>query len=151
MTRIQEHVVTRLGRQAAFAYVADFANQAGWDPNTVSARRVDDGPLRVGTRFALEVRMGPRVTPMEYRITELVAGERVVLVGEGRRIWTEDAIDFRDEAGATVVDYAAEIRLAGLMGLVQPLLGRAFASVGRAAAAGMRRELDRLAAGPDQV
>jgi hypothetical protein len=146
VTRLMEQVETRLGRDAAFAYVADFARQAEWDPNTVSSRRIDGGALGVGARFALEVRMGSRVVPMEYRISELRAPSRVVLVGQGPGIWTEDAITFTEAGSGTRVEYVADIRLSGILGLMQPLLGRAFAAIGRGAVAGMKRELDRLAA-----
>ncbi len=84
MTTLVEHVTTPLPREAAFAYVADFSRQAEWDPNTVSSKRIDEGELGVGARFALVVKMmGTRTTPMEYRITEYQAPSRVVLVGEG--------------------------------------------------------------------
>lgn len=146
MTTLREHVTTPLGREAAFAYVADFARQSEWDPNTVSSRRVDDGPLGVGARFALEVRVGNRSTPMEYRITEYEVPERVVLVGEGGGVWSQDVISFQDDPEGTRVDYEAQIKLSGLLGLIQPLLGRAFAGIAKGAVTGMKRELDALAA-----
>ncbi len=142
MTTLVEHVTTSLAREAAFAYVADFARQAEWDPNTASSRRIDDGPLGVGARFALEVRMGGRTAAMEYRISEFTAPSRVVLVGEGSGVWSQDAITFSDTPTGTRVDYVAEIRLSGLLGIVQPLLGRVFAGIARDAVAGMKRELD---------
>ena len=37
----------------------------------------------MNARFALEVRIGGRTAPMEYRITEYDHPRRVVLVGEG--------------------------------------------------------------------
>ena len=46
------------------------------------------------------------------------------------------------------MDYEAEIKLSGLMGLLQPLLGRAFDSIAKGAVAGMKRELDALARRP---
>ena len=64
-TRIVEEVRTGVGREAAFAYVADFDHQAAWDPNTVSSRRLTDPPLAVGSRFVLVVRMGRGTLPME--------------------------------------------------------------------------------------
>ena len=144
-TRLVEEVRTTVGRAEAFAYVADFDHQAAWDPNTVTSRRLTDEPLEVGTRFALDVRMGRGTVPMEYRITVLEPPEKVVLVGEGKGIWTEDTIAFREEDGVTVVSYAARIRLTGFLGLIQPLLGGAFRAIGQGAAAGLQRELDRLA------
>ncbi len=116
MTTLKEQVQTPLSRDAAFAYVADFARQAEWDPNTVSSRRIDDGELGVGARFALEVRMGRRSSVMEYRITEYAPPGRVVLIGEGSGIWTQDTITFTEVEHGTRVDYVADIRLGGIPG-----------------------------------
>jgi dehydrogenase/reductase SDR family protein 12 len=146
MTKLIERVSSPLDRQAAFDYIADFARQAEWDPNTVASQRIDDGELGVGARFALDVKIGRKSAPMEYPITEYDPPNRVVLIGEGSGVWTEDTISFTETADGTTVDYLAEIRLSGFMGLIQPLLGRAFTSIGRGAVAGMKRELDRLAA-----
>jgi hypothetical protein len=146
MTRLAEHVTTPLPREAAFAYIADFARQAEWDPNTVSSKRLDDGELGVGARFALEVKVvGNRTAPMEYHITEYQAPSRVVLVGEGSGIWSHDIITFSDVPEGTRVEYDFEIKLSGLLGLLQPLLGRAFAGIAKGGVTGMKRELDALA------
>ena len=63
MTRIHERIATTLPIEAAFDYVADFANSQQWDPGTTSSRRMDAGPVGVGARYALTVRMGGRVGP----------------------------------------------------------------------------------------
>jgi len=149
MTKLVESVTTELPREEAFAYVADFGHQAEWDPNTVSSRRIDAGELGVGARFALDVKVGNRTSAMEYRITEYEPPSRVVLVGEGSGVWTEDVFTLFDAPGGTRVDYAAEIKLSGLLGFMQPLLGRAFAGIATGAVTGMKRELDRLAAAGD--
>lgn len=142
MTRLVEQVTTRLPAEAAFAYVADFSRQAEWDPNTRSARRVDEEPLGVGARFALEVNVGGRSAPMEYRITEYDPPHKVVLIGEGSGVWSSDEISFTAIPGGTRVDYVAEIKLRGILGLAQPLMGRAFEKIARGAAEGMRAALE---------
>jgi uncharacterized protein YndB with AHSA1/START domain len=148
MTRIAETIETGLSPETAFAYVADFAHQAEWDPNTRSSRRTDEGPLGRGARFALEVAVGGRTAPMEYRITEFDPPHRVVLVGEGSGVWSSDEISFTPLPDGSRIEYVAEIRLQGLLGLIQPLLGRAFAKIGRGAADGMRSALERQAREP---
>jgi hypothetical protein len=145
MTKLNETLETSLPREAAFAYIADWSRQAEWDPNTVSSKRIGEGTPQVGARYALEVKLGRKPVPMEYRITELEAPSRIALVGEGSGIRAEDVITFSETPSGTRVDYAADIELSGLLGLIQPLLGRAFDGVGKAAVAGMRRELDALA------
>jgi hypothetical protein len=148
VTRIAEHLITRLDRESAFGYVADFSHQSEWDPNTVSSRRIDAGAVGLGARFALEVKLGRKAVPMEYRITEFEAPTKVVLVGEGSGVWSQDVITFQVAPEGTRIDYIAEIRLSGLLGLIQPLLKPAMARIGRGAVDGMQRELDRLAGSP---
>jgi hypothetical protein len=66
--------------EEAFDVVADFSSAAAWDPAVASARRLDDGPLRVGSRFALRYRLaGPVTVPLTYEITHLERPDRVVL------------------------------------------------------------------------
>lgn len=143
MTAIREQIETRLPIDATFAYVADFDHQAEWDPGTETSVALDDGPVRVGSRYRLDVRIGPRTAPMEYVITVLDAPRRVVLVGTGSGVTSTDDIRFEaTPTGGTRVDYGADIQLSGVLGLVQPLLGGAFRNLGRRAADGMRRELD---------
>ena len=88
---------------------------------------------------------------MEYRITEFDAPNRLVLIGEGSGIWTEDAITFTETPTGTRVGYEAEIKLSGLMGLLQPLLGRAFDGIAKGAVEGMKRELDKLPVSAEQA
>ena len=58
MTKLQRQIETRLGVDEAFAFVADFANAMHWDPGTASSERIDPGPVAVGSRYRLGVRMG---------------------------------------------------------------------------------------------
>lgn len=149
MTRLHERIETALPMEQAFDYIADFANSQTWDPGVVSATRHSDGPLAVGTRFALDVRMGGRVAPMEYRISELQRPDRVVFVGTGSKVHAVDDIRFERAGSGTVIDYTADIRLGGLMRLAQPLLGPVFARIARDAAAGMEHTLATLVSGPE--
>lgn len=146
MTRLHERIETTLPIEAAFDYVADFANAQEWDPGVASARRVDDGPVAVGARYDLSVRMGGRVAPMEYRITNLDRPRRVVLVGAGSNVEAVDDIRFERSGDGAVIDYTADIRLGGLLRLAQPFLGRSFARIARDAAGGMERTLAARAA-----
>lgn len=146
MTTISEQIDTTLPIEDAFAYVGDFATNQEWDPNTESATRLDAGPIGVGSRYALRVRVGNRVAPMEYRVTEWDPPRRVVLVGEGSGVWSLDDIQFEPTpSGGTTIHYMAEIKLTGLLRFVQPFLGGAFAKIGRGAADGMRQELAKRA------
>ena len=145
MPTIHETIDTHLARDEAFDFVADFANAAAWDPGTATSERIDDGPVGVGARYALGVRMRGRVAPMEYRITTLEPLRRVVLAGEGSGVRATDTISFEPTAGGTRIDYTAEIHLTGWMRHLGPFVGGAFAKIGREARDGMQRTLDERA------
>ena len=109
MTRIHERIETDLPIDETFDYIADFDHADEWDPNTTHAQRLGTEQPGLGARFALEVRMGGRTAPMEYRITEYDRPRRVVLVGEGSGVATVDDIRFEHIGDRTVVDYMADI------------------------------------------
>jgi carbon monoxide dehydrogenase subunit G len=150
MTTLRETIETTLPIDETFAYVADFANSQEWDPGVATADRLDTGPVRLGSRYRLGVRIGRRVAPMEYQISVFEPSTRVVLVGSGSGVSAVDEIRFAPTAGGTQVDYTADIRLGGVLRLVQPFLGRAFANLGKNAVEGMVRTLEARAASDRQ-
>lgn len=141
MTRLQERIETSLPIEVAFAYVADFANSQTWDPGVASAERVDGGPVGLGARFRLAVRIGPRLAPMEYRITAFEPPDRVVLAGTGSGVTAIDEIRFSRMGTGTSIDYVADIELRGWLRLIRPFAGGAFRRIARDAADGMERTL----------
>lgn len=145
MTKLQEQIQTPLAIEEAFAFVADFANSMHWDPGVERSERIGDGPVGVGARYRLGVHLAGRVAPMEYQITGFEAPNRVVLAGEGSGVTAVDDIRFTPDGTGTRIDYTADIRLGGLLRLVQPFLGGAFSKLGREAVAGMKRALDERA------
>ncbi len=147
MTRLNERIRTRLPIEEAFSYLADFANSEEWDPGTATAARIGSGPVGVGSRYELGVRQGDRVVPMEYRITVHEPPRRVVLVGSGSGIEATDEIRFERDGDETIVDYTADIRLTGLLRLVQPFLGGTFRKIAQDASDGIERTLASRAAG----
>jgi carbon monoxide dehydrogenase subunit G len=146
MAHLHETLETSLPIDDAFRFVADFANAATWDPGTAASERIDPGPVGVGARFRLGVRMAGRTAPMEYRIVAFEPPERVVLIGEGSSVSARDEIRFRPlPGGGTRIDYTADIRLGSWMRLLEPLAGGAFRRIGQQARDGMRRTLDERA------
>ena len=145
MAVLRERIDTALGIADAFAFVADFANAARWDPGVATSEQIGAGPVQVGARYLLGVRLGSRVTPMEYTITQLDRPRRVVLTGEGRGIAAVDDISFEPAGTGTTIAYIADIRLRGFMRLLAPFAGGAFRRIGENARAGMQRALDQLA------
>jgi carbon monoxide dehydrogenase subunit G len=145
MTRLHEIIETPLPVDEAFAFVADFANAQHWDPGVATSERADAGPVGLGARYRLGVRMRGRVAPMEYRITTWEPTSRVVLTGEGSNVSAVDEIRFEPAGSGTRIDYTADIRLGGWMRLAQPFAGGAFKKIAKDALGGMQRALDERA------
>jgi uncharacterized protein YndB with AHSA1/START domain len=116
---------THIERPAAdvFGYATDPAKLATWQTNTVSAERLDDGPLRVGSRLR-EVHRAPggKELPSVVEVSayepDRVFGLRVV---EGTPIHLDMTFD-PDDRG-TRVRFRAHGELTGGMRLAQPLVG----------------------------
>jgi carbon monoxide dehydrogenase subunit G len=146
MAVLKERIDTSLSIDDAFAFVADFANSAQWDPGVATSEALDDGGLRIGARYQLGVRMGSRVSPMTYTVTVLDAPRRVVLAGEGSGVSAIDDIAFESTADGTTIHYTADIRLRGVLRLLTPFAGGSFRRLASNASTGMRRALDERAA-----
>lgn len=146
MAVLKERIDTSLDIEDAFDFIADFANSAKWDPGTATSEALDGGAPRVGARYMLGVKMGGRVAPMTYTITQLDRPHRVVLAGEGSSVSAVDDISFAPSASGTTIEYVADIRLKGVLRLLTPFAGGSFRRLADNARAGMQRTLDARAA-----
>lgn len=135
----------RSARSAAetFNYMADFANAAAWDPGVRAARRIGDGPVGVGARFALDFRFGPSIVPLEYAVTTLEPGRALTLRAERPAFVVEDVITVEPDKDGSRVRYQATMTLRGPMRLLAPVLGWVF----RRGAAKAARSLAAVLAG----
>lgn len=145
MPRLHETIDTRLPLEDAFAFVADFANAQHWDPGVATSERIDPGPVGLGARYGLGVRMRGSVAPMEYRITTWEPTSRVVLTGAGSNVSAVDEIRFEAIPGGTRIAYTADIHLTGWMRLVEPFVGGQFEKIAKDALGGMQKALDERA------
>jgi dehydrogenase/reductase SDR family member 12 len=125
-----------------FAFVGDFANTKDWDPGVAGATKVTDGPIEVGTRYAVDVVFNGRTLPMTYEVTAWDPPNHVALMGEGSTVRAVDDIRFEATETGTRIRYSADLRLKGVLRLVEPFLGKRFDETGKAAMAGMRRALE---------
>jgi carbon monoxide dehydrogenase subunit G len=146
MAVLRERIDTTLAIDDAFAFVADFANSERWDPGVASSVRVNPGPVAVGARYRLGIRMNGRVAQMEYTITHFDSPRRVVLSGSGSGVAAIDDIAFEATPDGTTISYVADIRLRGVLRLLAPFAGGSFRRIADNARAGMQRALDELAA-----
>ncbi|HEY5108367.1 MAG TPA: SDR family NAD(P)-dependent oxidoreductase [Acidimicrobiales bacterium] len=142
MARYRGTVVSIRSVEETFDYMADFANAAEWDPGTATAERLDDGPVGLGSRFRLGVRIGSRATPLDYRIVTFEPPHTVVLLGESDSIRSEDTMTVTAAAdGRSILTYDADLSLKGSFALANPVLPLFFDRIGDQGVAGLRATL----------
>lgn len=143
---IHRGVTTGAPVELVFQYLADFTSTTEWDPGTVTTTRVSgDGGL--GTVYDNVSRFLGRETQLRYVVEEYVPNARIALRGENATVVAHDTISVMPgPGGSTQVDYRAEFSLKGPARFAAPFLWPAFHRLGDAAAAGLRRALDRLPA-----
>jgi hypothetical protein len=142
VARYTTTIESKLAQAEAFAYMADFSNARFWDPSVSEARREDEGPLGIGSRFHLVARFAGRNVPLAYTIVTYEPPALVML--EARRGFvSRDTITVQPAEGAgSVVGYDALLAFTGIGRLLDPLMQRVFDRVGAKAAAGLATALN---------
>lgn len=125
-----------------FRYMADFRNVAHWDPSIRHVEQVvGDGGGREAV-FDVTVSNPGRDLTLRYRTVEYNEPKELRLLATHRLFTSDDRITVSPDGDGSVLVYDARLRLSGVLGLLDPLLGLAFSRIGGRAANGLRRALD---------
>ena len=94
--------------------MADFSNARFWDPSVSEGARKDDGPIGLGSAFAIVARFAGRDVPLTYAIVAYEPPVKVVL--EARRGFvSRDTITVEEAAGGgSLVHYDAVLAFSGI-------------------------------------
>ncbi len=104
-----------------FAFFADMTNAKGWDPSITEAVRLDEGPVVLGSRFAITLTALGRDLHLTYEVTELSPPGKVVLRAESGLFVSEDTITLTPVGeGRTEVRYNARLSGKGLAAVLDP-------------------------------
>lgn len=131
--------------EVAFDHLADFTSTEVWDPGIAATERLDEGPLGVGSRFRVRVKLGPVTVPFIYEITVYDRPHRVVLRTKGPVHHGEDDVTFVPEDGGTQVTWNAMFRVRGPGRLFEPALRIGFRRTVAQAVEGLESFLRELA------
>ncbi len=141
-TRLDRRVSVPGDQASVFAYLADFTNTVEWDPGTTKARRLDEGPLGVGSRFHVTAEFSGREIPLEYEVTIYEPPHRIVIVGSSKRFTSTDDLRVSDVGeGRVRIDYLAIFELNGLLRFAEPFLRSRFHRLADEAVAGIEKAL----------
>ena len=142
MARYVASLITDRPLEEVFDFLADFSTTAEWDPGVVSAVRVGDGDVGLGSRFDLVTQFRGRETQLSYEIVAFDRPHLVTLRGENATVVSLDTITFAAEGDGTRLTYDADLTLKGLLRLGDPLLKLVFGQIGDAAVGGLSKRLD---------
>jgi len=138
MARYVVHVRNPTSPAEAFAYMADLNNFAEWDPGVARVTQVDgDGP---GPAVAFDVGVKLPGWTMTLRYDTVAYDEDATTMtafAENALFTSEDTITVVPDGEGSIVTYDAELKLKGLLGLSDPVLGLTFNQIGDRAAAGL--------------
>jgi len=142
MARYSTTIASKLAPADAFAYMADFSNARVWDPSVGRAEREGDGPIGLGSAFAVVARFAGRDVPLTYEIVAYEPPAKVVL--EARSGFaSRDTITVEEAAGGgSLVHYDALLAFSGVARLADPLMQIVFNRVGAKAKAGLETALN---------
>ena len=141
MTTIVRTVTVPAPISKVAAYLSDFTNTAQWDPSTESCRRLDSGPLAIGSRYE-NVQKSSRNTPFSYTVEEYEPGRRIMLTGHNPRVRSRDEMVFTPTAqGGTSVTYTVDVVLRGWAKAGQFVMPLVMKRIADKAEQGMRERL----------
>ncbi len=149
MARYVVHVRTPMPPTQAFAYMADLTNFAEWDPGVDRVEQVEGRGPGPGATFDVAVKVPGRTMTLRYETTAFDATSTTMTAFAENALFTsEDTITVVADGDGSVVTYDAELKLKGLLGLSDPLLGLTFDRIGDRAASGLVAALagERIAA-----
>jgi uncharacterized membrane protein len=121
MTIYSAEATTLAPRDQVWQALVDVTDWPRWTPSYTSIKRLDDGPLAVGSRARVKQ---PRLAPSIVEVTELDAGRGFT--------WVSSSVGVRfvgrhrlvpEPGGGTRIDLVAELS-GRLAGTVKLLLGR---------------------------
>ncbi len=145
MTTVSRTFDVRPDPSTAIDYLKDFGHTEDWDPGTRSCRRIDGGPITVGSSWHNVSRIAGVGTELTYTLEELT-DDRIVFVGRNESATSTDTITVvpGDGGDGSRVTYEAVIAMKGLARVAEPVIKLVFERVGSQVERDLAAALDGL-------
>jgi Polyketide cyclase / dehydrase and lipid transport len=129
-------VKSPLSVEEAFAAVSDVARFQEWDPGVLAGKRVKGEAPGVGTAYDLTIDGTPKQI-FRYETLEFEAHKRFLMVAKTKRFTSIDEIRFAPEGTGSRITYDAELKINGVLSVLDFALKRIFNRIGDRAARGL--------------
>ncbi len=110
--------------QRVWEAITDFENAPTWVPDLLSVRRLDTGPLSVGSQFDQVMNVQGRKTEVKLTIRTFDAPTVIAHTGEGKSLKISGRATIEETPDGCRVTNDWGIELSGMLKLASPLAGR---------------------------
>jgi uncharacterized membrane protein len=116
----------RIDRAAedVYTYASTFSAMPAWRGGVSEVEQLTEGPVGVGTRLRAGGRVLGRALGIVIEVTALEPGSRFEYRGAAGPLRTHNVVTFERVTGGTQVTWTDEIELSGVLGPLEPLVGR---------------------------
>ena len=116
----------RIDRAAedVYAYASTYSTWPEWRGGVSEAEQLTNGPVGVGTRIRGGGKLLGRPVGIVIEVTTLEPGSRFAYRGAAGPLRTHNIVTFESVAGGTQVTWTDDVELRGILGLLEPLMGR---------------------------
>ncbi|WP_439107413.1 SDR family NAD(P)-dependent oxidoreductase [Congregibacter sp.] len=142
MISLKETIRVERTVEECFDYVADFRTTPEWDATAYKARKLSEGPVGIGSRFAVRCRLPLGSIELLYTITEFEPSNLVTLQADSWLFSAVDTIYFAQEDGQTRIDYHADFSYKMPFAALEGALESGMLRMGKIALRGLQRALD---------
>jgi hypothetical protein len=122
MLRFESEIVVRRPLSEVFAFVADLSNTPLWQQGVVKSTVVTDGPLRIGSAFEEDVKVGWFHVQTRCVVTELETDRRMVFRASSSPLSYQAEFEFEPVADGTRLHIHGTGKMNGLWRLLEPVL-----------------------------
>jgi hypothetical protein len=148
MAHCHAAVESRSSATETFGYLATFSNAAEWDVGVLAGEQLDPGPGWGGHPLPAGGAVPGGRMPLTCEVIRFVPDREVRLHAANGVLRSTDRIVVTGAADGSTVSYEAEVRLRGLLQVVDPILRPGFRGVAERVAAGLARALSGRPPGP---
>ncbi len=156
MTTLNEIIDVPRSIEECFNYLLDFSRCQEWDPGVISARRLQSGPCKEGSRFAVECALPVGSISLDYSLIEVKPNAKLVLTGRSAFFEVLDTIVLEKLGNnRTRINYTAAFTFTGAASSLTSRMASAFPSgmeeMGRKALHGLQEALEDNFPAPKQT
>ncbi len=103
--------------------ITDLEHATDWVPDLISVKRLDSGPIRVGSQFDEVMNVQGRKMDVKVTIAQLDAPKVIAHTGEGKSVKINGKATITETPGGCRVMNEWSLELSGLLRLAAPLAG----------------------------